>query len=308
MTGTDGRLRIVYVAGWGRSGSTLLAALVGGVTPMCNVGEARSFWDRGLVQGWPCACGAALGECEVWGPATVAAPTWPMAPAEVATFQREHLRTRRYATAWRDARRGSLPADARRYAATYSQLHECLSATTGAKVIFDSSKYPLDAYLLAALADVDVRVVHLVRDPRAVAHSWTTTKVVAPGHRVGSLRRFRPASSSLIWTTWNLMVERLLRDLPVLTVRYEDLAAEPNEQIGAVAAFAGVPLERPVEGGSLALGRNHMVAGNPLRFGTGDVAIVEDVRWKTAMTAPARIEAVLPALPLMRHYGYRIQP
>jgi hypothetical protein len=300
-------LHVIYIAGWGRSGSTVLAALLGGLAGVFSTGEARSFWYRGLVQRWPCACGTPVPDCEMWSPAADAAATWPMTPDDVARFQATHLRTRHYVTAWPRLRAGSASEDERRYAATYARLHECVAATTGANVVVDSSKYPLDAYLLSRLADVDVRVVHLVRDPRAVAHSWGTPKQVTPEADSVALRRFRPAASSTIWTTWNAMVERLLRHLPVHTVRYEDLVAEPVAALGAIAAFAGVPLDGPIDPASLRRTANHMVAGNPVRFRSGDVPLVEDERWKTEMSRRHRVEATLPALPVLRHYGYPVR-
>lgn len=307
--GSVGGLPILYTAGWGRSGSTLLSALLGGLPGVVAAGEARSFWQKGLVERAPCACGLAVTECPVWGPVAAAAAggEWPMAPEELARFQADHLRTRDYVTAWPRLRFRGPTVDEIRYARTYAALLHTLGETTGAGVIVDNSKYPLDAHLLARVAGVDVRVLHLVRDPRAVAHSWATPKALTPEPGAPQLKRFRPAYSSAIWTTWNEMVHRLLRDRPTLTVRYEDLVADPAGTLTAVARFAGVAVDAPIDPSTLRQAPNHMVAGNPIRFATGDVVIREDERWKAAMPAGRRLEAILPALPIMRRYGYRLR-
>lgn len=301
-------MSVLYLAGWGRSGSTVLSALLNGLPGVFAAGEARSFWQKGLIDGAPCACGRPVTECDVWSRAADAAGAWPMAAAELARFQADHLRTRDYATAWPRLRFRSPSADEVRYARTYAALHEHLAATTGASVVLDSSKYPLDAHLLARAAGVDLRVLHLVRDPRAVAHSWGTPKALTPDAGAPTLKRFRPAASSTIWTTWNAMVRSLLRGLPVHTLRYEDLVADPAAAIAGIASFAGVPVEAPLDLAPLGRAPNHMVAGNPVRFARGDVTIVEDRRWTTDMAARDRLEATLPAVPMLRRYGYPLRP
>jgi hypothetical protein len=44
---------------------------------------------------------------------------------------------------------------------------------SGARAIVDTSKYPGYAATLNKHPDVDLRVIHLIRDSRAMAHSWT---------------------------------------------------------------------------------------------------------------------------------------
>jgi len=48
--------------------------------------------------------------------------------------------------------------------------------STGARVIVDSSKVPTGGAALFQMAGITPAVVHLVRDPRAVAYSWRRPK------------------------------------------------------------------------------------------------------------------------------------
>ena len=48
------------------------------------------------------------------------------------------------------------------------------SAFTGTEIVVDSSKHPSLAFCLRT-SDVDLRVVHVVRDIRGVAYSWSKT-------------------------------------------------------------------------------------------------------------------------------------
>ena len=57
---------VLYIAGSGRSGSTLLASVLGSVDGVFNAGELRYVWERGLADGALCACRKPVIECPVW--------------------------------------------------------------------------------------------------------------------------------------------------------------------------------------------------------------------------------------------------
>ncbi len=59
-----------------------------------------------------------------------------------------------------------------------------------------------------------------------------------------------------------------------------------------------------LDGDTLNVGPSHTVAGNPMRFVSGDITIRSDQTWQDEMpTARRRIVSAL-TLPLQRHYGY----
>src|SRR5205085_9377274 len=67
MTGFDGApVRVLLIAGSGRSGSTLLANLLGSVPGVFSAGEMRYLFDRGLRDNRLCGCGVPFRECPVW--------------------------------------------------------------------------------------------------------------------------------------------------------------------------------------------------------------------------------------------------
>lgn len=227
-----------------------------------------------------------------------------MPPEEVARFQQEHLRTRGYLSRWPRVLAGAPPSrDERRYAETYASLLRDTATRTGATVVVDSSKYPFDAYLLARTPGIELSVVHLVRDPRAVAHSWATPKALWPGDDAPQLKSFRPAASSGIWTMWNSMASLLHRHVPVRTLRYEDLVDAPEAHLAAIAAAVGLEQRASAR----VTVDQHQVAGNPVRFTGIDTPIRRDDRWRTEMPRARRVEASLPALPLLRRYGYSLR-
>ena len=70
----------------------------------------------------------------------------------------------------------SAASHADRAAAVLIPLYEAIAEVARARVVVDSSKLPTYAMLLDGIEGVDVRVAHLVRDPRAAAFSWQRKK------------------------------------------------------------------------------------------------------------------------------------
>src|SRR4029077_7173948 len=59
------------------------------------------------------------------------------------------------------------------YTSYYQRVYAGLAAASGCEVLIDSSKHPSLAFCLRWLGPRRLRVVHVVRDSRAVAYSWT---------------------------------------------------------------------------------------------------------------------------------------
>ena len=58
---------IVYVGGYGRSGSTILGLLLGQHEACVHFGEFGVIWSA-LKRNRSCTCGSKLYNCEFWGP------------------------------------------------------------------------------------------------------------------------------------------------------------------------------------------------------------------------------------------------
>lgn len=304
--------KVLYIAGWGRSGSTLLDQILGGIDGWFSCGELKALWHPVA-----CGCGAEVDDCEFWS--RIAERTVerfpvrrPAAPGAIARGYVDDSTPWDLVAVDRARRRGPTADSPQwRHARAVSGLYDAIAAETGAQVIVDSSKLATHAYLIATLTDVDLHVIHLVRDPRAAAHSWNRRK---PRDPRGSayMPRFGPAASSLHWLRRNAIIDlclRRIRDVPYLRLRYEDLVADPRGAVRAIREFVGEPGDDGFTGDStVRLGANHMIAGNPRRFETGETRIRPDKEWASAMPVRSRILATVPALPLLHRYGYPVRP
>src|SRR5215510_6114841 len=59
-------VKVLFIAGSGRSGSTLLDMLLGQIGGFHSTGELRFIWSRGIGQNQLCGCGKPFRECEFW--------------------------------------------------------------------------------------------------------------------------------------------------------------------------------------------------------------------------------------------------
>jgi Sulfotransferase domain len=215
--------------------------------------------------------------------------------------------------------RGSLPvamrADLDEYRGYYLRLYRAIGDVSGCGAVVDSSKHASLAFCLRGSAEIDLRVIHMVRDSRAVAYSWTR-KVARPEAAAGDgsyMTTYAPSRAAGHWNAQNGALALLARrGTPVLRLRYEDLVTEPEQTLRRAATFAGVPagdLDLPFLHGEgderyAELTRSHTASGNPMRFTTGKVPIKGDDRWRAAMPGRQRRTVTALTLPLLTQYGY----
>jgi len=302
----QGNTKVLYIAGWGRSGSTLLDQMLGEVDGWFSCGELHFVW-RSL----PCGCGVPVHECDFWRPLLETALDGRVGEGseEMMRIQQRHLgASPLHLLRIRSAGAESPQA---RYAEVLAELYAGTAERAGARVVVDSSKLATDAYLASCLTDTDLYVVHLIRDPRATAYSWGRHKLEDPSDPDSYFGRLSPTRSSAYWLRRNAVIETLLRPRlgdRYLRLRYEDFVRDPREAVGTVLSLVGEgDAELPfVDERTVVLRGNHTVAGNPLRFSSGTCRVRADDEWRDAMEPRRRRLATLPAAPLMPRYGYSL--
>lgn len=303
--------RVVYIGGMGRSGSTLLELLLAQAADVVALGEVVHLWERGLQTDELCSCGETFGGCPMWRAiGEQAFDGWGTVDARhVLALKAQVDRTRRTPILARNTLPDSMAAAVAGYTSYYRRIYAAAEAITGRPVVVDSSKHASLALALAHDRDIDLRVVHLVRDPRGVAHSWAR-RVVRPETADQRLMvRHSPARSSEQWLTQNSLFHLLpRRGVPMLRVRYEDLIADDTAALGQIRRFAGlpeaVPEPQPDSGSDSTGGGVHSVAGNPLRFRSGPIVLRADDAWKAAMPVADRCLVTALTAPLALRYGY----
>jgi len=305
--------KVLYIVGKGRSGSTLLDIALGSLDGYFACGELHFIWDKDVVAQRRCGCGLPILECEVWSPAlehvfdaegfdAAGMRAWH---DEVHTWKRavKTMRTKPGRTERWPAMHG--------YATGTGRLYRAIQAQTGARVLIDSSKWPLGAGALGLIPGVEPYVIQLVRDPRAVAHSWQRRKIQPDMLKKQEMPRFGPVHSSLSWSIRNAVSRHVRKRAPrqSMVLRYEDFVSDPHRALQQIVDLVGEPtnLGEVLQGRTLHVGGNHTVAGNPSRFVTGEVKVRPDLEWSSHLSRAHRTVVTAMTFHGLYRYGYRIR-
>jgi hypothetical protein len=303
-------VKVLYIAGWGRSGSTILDNILGQLDGFYSVGELRYIWERGFIEDRLCGDGVPFHESDFWRSILDEAFGGfdKIDPSRMAKLQNNCISIRRLPLVIATGRlflARPAPTD---YLETISRLYKAVRHVTGCRVIVDSSKYPLYAHLLSLVTSIDLHILHLVRDPRGVAYSWLRKKAQPDKGEGQLLSRHNPIKSSLQWGLLNSAASRLQWRLPgrYMLLRYEDFMKNPEEAVRRVAALVGEKPDRlPFVGERVVtLGTSQAFSGNPSRFRTGEVELQLDDEWEERMASRHRLLVAGLTWPLLAKYGY----
>lgn len=296
---------VLMIAGAGRSGSTLLERLLETSPGAVAVGELAEIWQRGLIENERCGCGEPFRACPFWSRVGDRAfAGW----ANVDPQRMIHLERR--------GRIGPLPLDVlgmgrlrreerNEYGAAILRILVAVAEESGAATVIDSSKWPRHLAVLRRLG-LPLSVVHLIRDPRAVAHSWAlaTPKPHEPTPGEG-MRTYRPLGSAARWVLFNLLVDAAAAGgTPTLRLTYDELARRPAAAIDRVHSATGVRAQLALapDRRTAKLPHGHGIAGNPMRFRAGEVTLSPDERWRTRMSGIDKAIVIALCGPLWRRY------
>lgn len=300
---TGDKTTVCYLAGTGRSGSTVLANVCGQIDGWFSAGEVRFLWERGVEADRLCGCGEPFSGCETWAKILAAAYGDELpAPKRMRESIAAATRMRRLPAILRGrAQLDPWVADA------LGRLYESIATATQSGVVVDSSKLPSYAWMLTQVPGIDVRVVHLVRDPRAAAWSWLRKKELPDNAARSHMEQISPFKSSLLWDVWNVTTDRLWSTgSGHMLVRYEDFAANPRRVVAAIAELCGeTDPDLPfTDAHTAVLAPTHTVAGNPDRLRSGPTRLELDDEWRSSMGGRDRVVVSAATAPVRRRYGY----
>jgi hypothetical protein len=260
-------MKILYIAGYGRSGSTVLDIVLGSHRDIVGVGEVGNLLEDWADARARCSCTRAYADCPFWQGLFDGAPD----PKLFRTIRRVET-----LASLPRLLLGLIPGqDREMYRRYHDHLFKHVASRAGKTIVLDSSKSAratVGRFLaLSRLAGQDVYVLHLVRDGLATMES-----VVATGSNRAIEGRAMPQRTSVVratlgWASANLWAWLLGRSLGrgrYMRLHYETLVSDPAETIRQLATFLGVDprelLERIAAGDSFEVG--HLVAGNRLRW------------------------------------------
>jgi Sulfotransferase domain len=277
-----------------------------------STGEVRFIWERGLVENRLCGCGEPFRQCSFWlSVGEEAVGGWDALDADEVVALDRALDRHRYIpllVAPRMSR--SFETRLARYAEILGRLYTAIHRVTGGACIVDSTKDAPFAFILRQVPALDLRVVHLVRDSRGVAFSWT--KQVRRPEDVDVARfmhTYHPAEMGLRWDAYNACFDLLGQmGVPRITMRYEELVTSPRRELERVTALLGDEVGKEsfdfLNGRSVELGVHHTISGNPMRFQRGTIELAVDEEWRSRLSPVHRRLVSIVTFPLLLRYGY----
>jgi hypothetical protein len=306
------RPTVVYIGGSGRSGSTLLECMLAELPDVVVLGEVAHLWERGLLGNELCACSQPFHSCPFWQEVgDIAFGGWRNVDGRrMLALQDAVDRQRRLVSTLQRTPPRRIHGALAEYNSHYARVYSAARAITGARVVVDSTKESPTVMALSHCRDIDLRVIHIVRDSRGVAFSWQKS-VERPEKAGEQMPQLSPAVSTEWWLVHNGGMAGLRRHgVPVARIRYEDLVTEPAAVVGQAWNELSLPGEctLPIDDSNVIdLSGTHSVAGNPMRFRTGPTALRPDIAWIDGLSRRDRAVVTMLSWPLLKAYGYPLR-
>jgi Sulfotransferase family len=318
MALNDDRIVVAFIGGYSRSGSTLLDRVLGRLSGAASTGELMNLTINSLQRDRLCGCGEHFCRCHFWQAVGARAfrEGWHGDEArELTVLHRQVVRHRKLLLLALPLLAPRFRRRLDRYADLLARVYKAIADEHGSRLVIDSSIEPIYAYALRHVPGIELRIIHLVRDSRGTAFSWTKRQLMQSSpHEAADKGTYPPLVTALRWELYHLLLATLrLLGVRQVLVRYEDMTAHPRETSAALLDYLGQPTDRSVDvpfidDTTIVLDKQHTALGNDMRFRTGSVAIRSDDAWKSALPRRHRILVSLTTLPLLMAYGYLTSP
>lgn len=259
------KIKVLYFAGSGRSGSTILNIILGNHPQIFGGGELqnmRQVYNANKI----CSCQALLINCEFW---SAVMNDW------ISKIEDDDIDSG--LKRWRDVEGvfslkswvkmffgiGRNSEDFKKYLASTTEFYRIVQQHSKKEILVDISKNPLRAWALEKNPAIDLRMVHLVRDGRAV--TWSLKRTAERQNRKRPTWR-----AALFWVIINRMTSFVRTKVKHKTlIRYEDLIAEPDVILKKIGLMSGIDFSIIIKKikSNEDFRIEHIMAGNGIRKG-----------------------------------------
>lgn len=259
---------IAYIAGLGHSGSTLFDLLLSSHSHVVSVGEIQVLSEpldearrQSILEETRCPCGES---------SVMTCPFWKEVERDLAETHGLSLYSLDMDSPDRDILRKH-----------NESLFTSVANVSGAKCIVDSSKNSDRLDRLMRLTNLNIRPIHLIRNPFGAAYSYWK--------KHGPTMKF-----AVVYTQNALYTSIIVNRKPHRVVKYEDLAARPVETISDIMQWLELDLEPSQI--NWTEHKHHNIGGNRMRYG-GQSGIRVDTTWKSNMGLFEKLAIALLTLP-----------
>jgi hypothetical protein len=290
------KIKLIYIASTGRSGSTILDNLLGACPEILTTGEIQ-IWPHEIRQGGyqKCGCGQSIPDCPFWTKMLQKINPLEQLQPQINFFREKHtagktLRWQYLPEFITKSDRGNsqlIETYGKNNYDVYQSLLETSEELTGTrpKWIVDASKDPYRLLWLIKSEMFDIKVLHIIKDPRAFVYSMIRGFLARPEEYSHLKLTQLTIAKSLSWNVQNYLISKLSQHhlLPqdYLLIPYEKFASQPKEMMAQIMTM----LDCNFEAQSLVNFREqeiHTIAGN-LLVRSSNKPIQLDQKWKALL-------------------------
>lgn len=282
--------------------------LLGELDRVVSVGELIFIWSRGVVDNQLCGCGESFDSCGTWNDILIEYDRRKRRLSENEYLVYRNIGSMlRFPALLFGVNTGRKKDIVKSIISSYDELYRSISKVTDAEIIVDSSKAVPFAYLLLRYSNLRIKLIHVVRDSRAVTFSRQKRKIRKEiVDRVEYMPTVSTLRSALKWMVNNISTELVARRHDYVRITYEGLAANPTETLGYLASYMGRTTGeflKILSGTSdVLMSAHHTISGNPSRFDRGMVEIRCDDRWRKEMKSWKKLLVTFVTWPLLWRY------
>ena len=287
-------INILYITSNGRSGSTILEMLLHSNPNFWTLGEFHVLPWEIKTNSKPCGCHVPVDQCAFWGP-LIRDHRQLLLAGSISRFRASYNTDSLIRMGeLRSVFSGNLGVSKRSRAGkvrTYARDNQTFLEAVANRArsdfrpqvrwLVDSSKSPYRLMWLAASRSFNLRVIHLIKDPRAFAYSILKNRKQP---RWGRLLRATRAATR--WQVENRLIkticDKYVDSSDSRVVRYEDLASCPDETVDGILRWLGLAADSKTTE-RFRDEENHGISGNPSRFGAREIQL--DEKWRTGISA-----------------------
>lgn len=283
--------------GAGRSGSTILNTLLGGAENVIALGDLMQIYEY-KSQNKICGDGERFDRSPFWTEVVASCREGLFDNAEQTArhnYALEH-HSGMFRTLFTVCRERAIE----RYLCDQASLFSAIAKVSNKKVIVDSSKYPLRAYLLSKLdKNFEVNFIYNIRDARGVVFSFSKN-VQTPRGNLSALAYYIVINFLSQITYWLLPFESKCK------VKYEELVSDPKATFDNLSEVFNTPFIGVVD----KIMKDEVFSVGPIIEGNrmaraGRIKLREDNQWRHELSRFKQLLIFLLAAPimLMNRYG-----
>lgn len=306
-------IKLIYILGFARSGTTILGNLLGEVDGFVHVGELCRLWRRAAFLRDRCGCDRQMVDCPLWSQVIPRAfqnldgsPT-PMALEDCISNGWARQKKAEESTTLRGLVLGKEASPAvKEYGRLMEEVLTEVARLSEARVIVDSSKLIVPSAYATEMPGIRPYFVHVIRDSRGAILSRQRKHAPRRGE-TAVLNAKTTLADCFRWTRSNVVPRFLARHgQDQLVLHYERFVSDPAGTLRSILEWVDEPAGRlPLsDDGTAHFGVNHTVSGNRNRFTTGEVRFVLDDAWNRTLRVRDYLLITALTAPLLSRYGY----